>query len=143
MNKTQMLLNEIKLNPGTTLKELEVFANANDIKTYKGLITKAKNQEMIILEGEKHTITEKGIEYINHNPKAKTNQSKAKREIIIKDKQQEMYDLQQELLNIFNSENMTMNTIKHNRINQICKRMIAIGEQSKDHSQEAKNDTKE
>lgn len=134
MNKTQMLLKEIKENQGITLEEIEVFATKNDIKTYKGLITKAKNQEMLILDNGKHTITQKGIEYIDYNPKAKSQQSKAKREIIIKDKQQEMHDLQQELINIVNSENMTMNTIKHNRINQICKRMIQIGTQAKDHT---------
>lgn len=129
-----MILKEIKENQGITLEEIEVFATKNDIKTYKGLITKAKNQEMLILDNGKHTITQKGIEYIDHNPKAKSQQSKAKREIIIKDKQQEVHDLQQELINIVNSENMTMNTIKHNRINQICKRMIQIGAQSKDHT---------
>ena len=141
MNKTQMLLNEIMNNPGITLKELEIFANANDIKTYKGLITKAKNQEMLNLEDECHYILQKGIDYISYNPKVKSQQTKAKREIIIKDKQQEMHDLQQELLTIFNSENLTMNTLKKNRITQICNRMITIGEQSKNHKEVVTDDT--
>lgn len=145
MNKTQMLLNEIKNNNGTLgLLELGAYAGLNDIKTYKGLLTKAKNQELITLENDKYTITDKGIEYINHNPKAKTAQSKAKREIVIKDKQQEMYDLQQELLQIFNTDNLTMNTLKKNRITQICNRMITIGQQAKNHSKEGTtNDNKE
>lgn len=80
MNKTQMLLNEIKNNNGTLgLSELGVFAGLNDIKTYKGLLTKAKNQEMLILENDKYTITQKGIEYIDYNPKAQTNKNKEKR----------------------------------------------------------------
>lgn len=129
MNKTQMLLNEIKNNNGTLgLAELGVFAGLNDIKTYKGLLTKSKNQEMLILENDKYTITQKGIEYIDYNPKAQTNKNKEKRNIVQKTRQQEMYDLQQELIKIFNSENLKMNTLKKNRIVQICNRMIKLDE---------------
>lgn len=129
MNKTQMLLKEIKENGLTlTLQELEVFANNNDIKTYKGLLTRAKNQEMLELKDDSYSITEKGIQYIDHNPKAQTKANKVKREKVQRTRQQEVYDLQQELIQIFNTENLKMNTLKKNRIVQICNRMIQIGE---------------
>lgn len=137
MNKTQMLLNEIKNNNGTLgLLELGVFAGFNEIKTYKGLLTKAKNQKMLLLENEKYTITQKGIEYIDYNPKAQTKSNKAKRDIVQRTRQQEMHDLQQELIKIVNSDNLKMNTLKKNRITQICNRMIQIGEIAKDHTKE-------
>lgn len=137
MNKTQMLLNEIKNNNGTLgLAELGVFAGLNDIKTYKGLLTKAKNQEMLILENDKYIITQKGVEYIDHNPKAQTNKNKEKRKVVQRTRQQEMYDLQQELIKIFNSENLKMNTLKKNRIVQICNRMIKLDEIAVNHTKE-------
>ena len=86
-------------------------------------------------ELKKH-LDEKGIEYIDYNPKAQTNKNKEKRKIVQRTRQQEMYDLQQELIKIFNSENLKMNTLKKNRIVQICNRMIKLDEIAINHNKE-------
>ena len=91
---------------------------------------------MLILENDKYTITQKGIEYIDYNPKAQTNKNKEKRKVVQRTRQQEMYDLQQELIKIFNSENLKMNTLKKNRIVQICNRMIKLDEIAINHNKE-------
>ncbi len=130
MNKTQMLLNEIKNNEMMTLEEIQVFAEANEIKTYKGLVTRAKNQQMLIEEEGQIKILPKGIEYITYNPKNNTKKAKEKRKQVQRTREQECYDLQQELINIFNTDKLKMNTLKKNRIVQICNRMIKLDEQA-------------